>query len=278
LVDLHLHTTASDGRLAPEELVARVAAAGITVMSVTDHDTVAGLDDARRAAAAMGIEFVDGVEVTAVADGRDVHMLGYFIDRADAALNVFLSAQRERRVERVREIGARLGGLGLRIDVDRLLARAARKPGASVGRPALARALVRANLAVSVQDAFDRFLAAGRPAFVPRVGVAPHEAVEVIHAAGGLASMAHPAVTNNPGVMAALVSQSLDAIEVFHSDHPAEARRHLQEFAAEHRLLMTGGSDFHGDTSRDRPLGRSVLPRDAYDRLVQRLDTRRAAL
>jgi 3',5'-nucleoside bisphosphate phosphatase len=277
LVDLHLHTTASDGRFAPEELVTRVAAAGITVMSVTDHDTIAGLADARGAAEAAGIEFVDGVEVTAVAAGRDVHMLGYFIDPADQAFNEFLAAQRGRRVERVREIGARLRALGIGIDIDRLLARAARKPGASVGRPALARALVRANHVDSVQEAFDRFLAAGRPGFVPRVGVAPHVAVEIIHAAGGLASMAHPGVTNNPAVMAALASQSLDAIEVFHSDHPPEVRRQLQEFAAEHRLLMTGGSDFHGDRSRDRPLGRSVLPRDAFDRLTALRDTREAA-
>ena len=270
MVVLHLHTIASDGRLSPEQLVARVAAAGITVMSVTDHDTVAGLADARRAAAAQGIEFVDGVEVTAVADGRDVHVLGYFVDPADDTFNAFLTTQRARRVERLREMGARLGELSVRIDLDRLLARAARKPGASVGRPALARALVRANHVGSVQEAFDRFLAAGRPAFVPRIGVPPHEAVDVIHAAGGLASMAHPAVTNNPAVMAALASHPIDAIEVFHSDHSPDARRQLQQFASEHRLLITGGSDFHGDSSRDRPLGRSVLPREDYDRLAAR--------
>jgi predicted metal-dependent phosphoesterase TrpH len=267
LIDLHLHTTASDGRLTPEELVARAATAGITVMSVTDHDTVAGLADARRAADAAGIVMVDGVEVTSVHEGRDVHMLGYFIKPADQAFNAFLAEQRGRRVARVREIGSRLALLGAPVDIDRLLARAAQRPGASVGRAAIARALVRAGRVSSVREAFDRFLGFGCPAFVPRMGSTPIEVVEIIHRAGGVASMAHPGVTNKPDVMTVLVRGGLDAIEVFHSDHSLELQRSLQAFAIEHHLLTTGGSDFHGDDSRDRPLGRSTLPATAFERL-----------
>jgi predicted metal-dependent phosphoesterase TrpH len=267
LIDLHLHTTASDGRHTPAGLVARVAAAGIKVMSVTDHDTVAGLADVRQAADAAGIEVVNGIEVTAVHEGRDVHILGYFIDPADPAFNDFLAEQRHRRVERVRQIGVRLAGLGAAIDVDALIERVQQTPGASVGRPVIARALIAARHVQSMQEAFDRFLAAGQAAFVPRTGEAPAAVVERIHAAGGLASMAHPGVTKQPSVLASLAVNGLDAVEVYHSDHPPEIRRELLSFASEHRLLVTGGSDYHGDESRDRPLGRTTLPAAEFERL-----------
>ena len=251
-------------------LVEHVAAAGLTVMSVTDHDTVAGLAEVRRAADAAGIELVNGIEVTAVHDGRDIHMLGYFIDPADLAFNAFLAEQRHRRVDRVREIGLRLERLGAAIDVDVLLQRVSHMPGASVGRPVIARALVAAGHVASLQDAFDRFLASGRPAFVPRTGESPAAVVDRIHAAGGLASMAHPGVTKQPAVMSALVAAGLDAVEVYHSDHSPDMQRELLAFAREHQLLVTGGSDFHGDDdTRARPLGRTTLPRAEFDRLCQ---------
>jgi predicted metal-dependent phosphoesterase TrpH len=275
LIDLHLHTTASDGRLSPADLVTRVAAAGIRVMSVTDHDTVAGLAPARQAADAAQIRLVDGIEITSVHEGRDVHMLGYFIDATDEALAEFLRVQRGRRVDRVREIGARLARLGAPIDVEALLAVAADRPGTSVGRPVIGRALMHAGHVSSMQDAFDRFLAAGQPAFVPRLGQSPAEVVAVIQAAGGVASMAHPGVTRQPAVMASLVGAGLDAIEVYHSDHPPEMQRELREFADSHKLLVSGGSDYHGDDSRDRPLGRSTLPPEDFDRLHDRATRQR---
>ena len=277
LVDLHLHTTASDGRLTPAELVQRVAAAGITTMSVTDHDTVAGLSAVRRAASERGIELVDGIEITSVHEGRDVHMLGYFFDPSDPPLAEFLVAQRANRVDRVREIGARLATLGVPVPVDRLIARAAQRPGASVGRPAIARALWKAGHVSSTQEAFDRFLASGQPAFVPRRGSAPAHVIEVIHRAGGLASMAHPGVTRQPMLMASLVDHGLDAIEVYHSDHPAEVRQELAAFAREHGLLVTGGSDFHGEDGRDRPLGGVTLPAEEFARLRSAIRTAPAA-
>jgi len=268
VIDLHLHTTASDGRLAPADLVNRVAAAHITVMSVTDHDTVAGLADVRAAATAAGVELIDGIEITAVHEGRDVHMLGYFIDTADMALDRFLQTQRLRRVERVHEIGARLASLGVAIDVPALLAVAGRRLGASVGRPVIARALIESGHVSSMREAFDRYLAAGQAAFVPRQGPTPGEVVQVIHHARGLASMAHPGVTKQPGVMLRLVDEGLDAIEVYHSDHTAELQRELITFAGRSGLLMTGGSDYHGDDDRDRHLGRSTLPVGEFHRLL----------
>lgn len=267
MIDLHLHTTASDGRLAPDALVRRVHAAGITVMSVTDHDTVAGLADARRAAERAAIRLVDGIEVTAVHHGRDVHVLGYFFDAEDPRLRAFLEAQRARRVDRLREMGTRLARLGAAVDVEAPIAAAAGRPGTSVGRPALARALMDAGHVSSIHEAFERYLGTGRPAFVPRAAPTPEEVLAMIHEAGGMASMAHPGVTARPDVMAALVEQGLDAIEVHHSDHPPEKRRELQEYAAAHGLLVTGGSDFHGDDDRDRPLGGVSLPADDFARL-----------
>jgi predicted metal-dependent phosphoesterase TrpH len=265
VIDLHLHTTASDGRLAPAELVSRVVEAGITIMSVTDHDTVVGLSAVRHAASASSIELVDGIEITAVHEGRDVHVLGYFIDPGDAGLADFLRAQRASRVDRVREIGARLSTLGVPVPVDALLA--TQRPGASVGRPVIARALVRAGHVASVQEAFDRLLAVGRPAFVPRAGKSPRDVVDVIHRARGLASMAHPGVIRQPELMASLVDDGLDAIEVYHSDHPPDVQRDLEGFAVAHDLLVTGGSDFHGDDGRQRPLGGATLPAEAFERL-----------
>ncbi|MGQ0737334.1 MAG: PHP domain-containing protein [Acidobacteriota bacterium] len=266
MIDLHLHTTASDGCLTPADLVATASAAGLTVLSVTDHDTVAGLGEARRAATRAGLEFVDGIEITAVDDGNDVHVLGYFVRPPDHRLAAFLSEQRAARVARMRHMGERLARLGVTVDVEALIAGAAEMPGASVGRPLLARALVRAGRAVSVDEAFRRYLGTGKPGFVPRSGPSPAEVVQVIHAAGGLASMAHPGITRRPQVLGALVAAGLDAIEVYHSDHPEDVRLALLDYATRHRLLTTGGSDFHGDGGA-RTIGQATLPLEEFDRL-----------
>ena len=244
-----MHTTASDGRLSPAQLVARVAEAGITVMSVTDHDTVAGLAEVGADAAAHGIRLVPGIEITAVADGRDVHMLGYFFDPASASLLKFLEGQRALRVARVRELGARLARLGMPIDVEVIVADAAARPGTSVGRPQVARALVSAGHVSSVQEAFERWLATGLPAFVTRSGPSPATVVDVVHAAGGVVSFAHPAVTRRDELIQPLSGHGLDAIEVYHSDHRPEDVQHYRGLAQRLGVLVSGGSDFHGDPS-----------------------------
>jgi predicted metal-dependent phosphoesterase TrpH len=249
LIDLHLHTTASDGRLSPAQLVARVAAAGITTMSVTDHDTVAGLAEVAAEAAPRGIRLVSGIEITSVAEGRDVHLLGYFFDVSSAPLLAFLEGQRALRVSRVREIGARLALLGMPVDVEGLVTTAATRPGTSIGRPQIARALVTAGHVSSVQEAFERWLATGLPAFVPRTGPSPATVVDVVHAAGGVVSFAHPAVTKRDELIRPLADHGLDAIEVYHSDHRAEDVQEYRGLAQRLGLLVSGGSDFHGDPS-----------------------------
>jgi predicted metal-dependent phosphoesterase TrpH len=267
VIDLHLHTTASDGLLPPEALVARVAAAGVTVMAVTDHDTVAGLDRAQAAAAARGIRLIPGIEITAVETGRDVHVLGYFFDRAHRPLAEFLDGQRADRRRRLQAMAARLAALGMPIDIDDVLARHA---GHAVGRPAIAHALVRGGHVATIAEAFDRYLGTDGAAFVPRQGTAVAGVVTVIRDAGGLASLAHPGLMRDPSLLERLVADSAtapDAIEVFHSDHDDMVTARLLTLADARGLLVTGGSDFHGDAAgRAVGLGRIALPADRFDR------------
>lgn len=271
-----MHTTASDGRLTPVELVARVAAAGLKTISVTDHDTVASIAEATALAQPLGIRVIPGIEITAVDQGRDVHMLGYFFDPASEPLAAVLVSQRSLRVARVREIATRLASLNMPIDVETVLLSAAARPGSSVGRPQIAREMVAAGHVPSVQDAFDRWLAAGRPAFVPRTGPSPADVIEAIHTAGGLASFAHPGVTKRDELIAPLVESGLDAIEVHHSDHQPEHVATYRALARKLGTLVTGGSDFHGEdpASAHAParahraiLGVVTLPAEDFARL-----------
>jgi hypothetical protein len=271
LIDLHLHTTASDGTLAPADLVARAAAAGITTLSVTDHDTVAGHRAAREAAARFGVTFVAGIEITAVENRRDVHVLGYFLDAADARLTAFLTAQREDRVRRVREIARRLADTGCPIDVAPLLDAARSQPGRSIGRPQLAYALVAAGFARDRDDAFERLLGDDSPAFVPRCGAPPEEVMALLAGAGGIASLAHPALLDNDSIIPRLAANGLPAIEVFHSDHDAKKTSHYRALARTLGLAASGGSDFHGDgVHRNAFLGSATLPPDEFEALQAR--------
>ncbi len=275
MIDLHLHTTASDGRSTPEDLVREVQAAGITTMALTDHDTVAGLAAASAAAAAAGVAFVPGIEITAVAERRDLHMLGYFIDATAPELGPFLTRQRAERRRRVQAIAERLDQIGVPIDETRLLESADAQAGKSVGRPLVAAALVEAGHARDIADAFHRYLSEGRPAFIERGGVPPAEVIGLIARAGGLSSFAHPGKMGRDDIIPGLIDAGLSAIEAFHPDHtPADVRRY-EEMARRAGLLVTGGSDYHGPGSgRAAGLGKVSLPDTAYRELLQ---TRRAA-
>lgn len=267
MIDLHLHTTASDGRATPGELVDLAAATGLRTMAVTDHDTTASITDVKALAGERGIEVVTGIEVTGVEDGRDVHVLGYFIDPQDRQLTAFLVRQRTARVERVSAIGERLTELGLPIDLSGLLELARSQPHRSIGRPQIARALVAAGYVGDVQESFDRWLGFGCPAFVPRTGATPEAVVSVIHTAGGLASLAHPGRTRVDERLQALREAGLDAIEVHHPDHDDASVERYERLARDLDFLVTGGSDFHGDSNHGRVLGVVTLPGTAWERL-----------
>lgn len=269
-----MHTTASDGRLTPSDLVERCVSAGLTTIAVTDHDTVGAVDEVTALAAPRGMRVVPGVEITAVDEGRDVHMLAYFVDCGDEAFVTFLGRQRVLREERAREIGRRLAALGVPIDMDALVAQAHATPGTAIARPWLARELVRAGHVASVQEAFDRYLAQGQPAFVQRTGPSPFDVVELIHAAGGLASFAHPGVTKKDHLIAPLAEAGLDAVEVYHSDHAPDVRDHYRVLAATLGLATSGGSDFHGHGETRATLGHVHLPADEFARLEARAPVR----
>ena len=270
MIDLHLHTTASDGALSPAALVARAARAGIRTLAVTDHDTIGGLAEAGAAAASAGVTFVPGIEITAVEEGRDVHVLGYYFDPADAALAQFLAGQREDRIRRVREIARRLAALGVPIDVERILTDA-RESGASIGRPHIAEALVAAGHVVSRDVAFERFLERSAPAFVPRRGAGVPGVIDVIRRAGGVASLAHPGLTRIDDRIPAFARAGLDALEVRHPDHDGETERRYRSLADTLGLAVSGGSDFHADHGHHRcPLGSVSLEAGDLSRLAAR--------
>jgi len=261
MIDLHMHTNASDGRQGPEELVARAAAAGIRTLSVTDHDTMASVPAAAAAAAARGIELVPGIEMTAVHAGRDVHVLGYYVEADAPELRAHTDAQRTSRVQRAREIADRLARLGAPIDIDGLVARAPAGDAKSLARPQIARALVEAGHVGSVQEAFDRFLADGCPAYLPNEGKSPAEVVGIIGRAGGIASLAHPGPLGQDELIPALAAAGLAAIEVYHCAHDDQARHRYREMARRHGLAVSGGSDYHGEgVRRAEFLGKVVLP------------------
>lgn len=283
MIDLHLHTTASDGWLSPADLVAQAAAVGLTTISVTDHDTVASVAPVTHAARASGLRVIPGIEITSVDRGRDIHLLGYFFDVESPVLLQFLSTQRAAREARVREIGARLAALGLPVDVGAVIRAGAQRPGKSVGRPQVARALVEAGHVRSTQEAFDRLLATGQPAFVVREGPSPAEVVRLVHQTGGIVSLAHPSVTDWDDGIAPLSAEGLDAIEAYHSDHTPDDVRGYLAMAARLGLAVTGGSDFHGGDpaepgpARRATLGGVCLPPKAFEALEACAERRRGA-
>lgn len=270
MIDLHTHTTASDGRCTPAELVSRAAAAGVTVLSITDHDTVGGYSTAAAASTAAGIELVPGIEVTAVVDGSDVHVLGYFIDLSSPSFLAFLAEQRQRRIERVREILGKLAAHGIVLDADAIIQPGLDDPGRAVGRPWVARALVAEGYVASGRQAFESWLGRDRPAFVPRRGATPKEVVARIHEAGGLASLAHPGLVRHDEWLQGFAADGLDALEAYHSEHDASSIGHYLSIADRLSLAVTGGSDYHADESHGSGgPGHVSLPPVAYERLLQ---------
>ena len=269
MIDLHTHTTASDGRASPAELVARAAAAGVTVLGVTDHDTTAACEAAQIACGHAGIEFVPGIEITTMRDGVDVHVLGYFIDAASPALRTFLIEQRERRIDRAREIVARLAALDIPLDADAILQPGLEDASKSVGRPWIARALVASGHAATTNEAFDRWLSPGRPAFVPRLAARPEEVFGRIHDARGIASIAHPGLVRRDEWLEAFAEAGVDGLEAYHADHDMAATARYCDVARRLGLAVTGGSDYHADDSHGGGPGSVSLPREEYEQLLR---------
>lgn len=267
LVDLHLHTTASDGLCTPAQLVEQASIAGLTTLAVTDHDTTAAVAPARALCAAAGLTLVPGIEITAMEGTRDVHILGYFFDPAHERLQAFLVRARASRLARIEAIAERLAALGIAIDTTSLFGEADKENGRSIGRPQLARALVAAGHASDVSDAFDRWLARGRPAFVPRSGSSAEEVIATLHDAGGLASLAHPVLAGMDARIPELRAAGLDALEAYHSEHDPQTRDRYLSLARSLEMFVTGGSDYHGDPAYGLAPGAVTLPAQEWERL-----------
>jgi len=248
--DLHLHSQFSDGTFTPEEIAAHASRHELRAIALTDHDTVEGCERAAAACGASGIEFITGTELTAEHNGHELHVLAYLVDGRNPRLVGEIAKFQRVRQERIREMVARINELDIPLEVEEVFALAnCRSPG----RPHVARAMVKARLCGTLDEAFERFLKKGRPAWVPKARMSALEAIELIHQAGGLAVMAHPGLNRTDESIPDLVAAGLDGIECFHTKHNAATAERYQKIAREHGLLITGGSDCHG-LSKGRPL------------------------
>ncbi len=269
MIDLHMHTTASDGRYSPGELVTRAWAVGIRTMSVTDHDTMAAVLEATAAAAHLGVTVIPGIEITSVHGGRDVHVLAYFLAESAPGLQEMLTNQRQQRIDRAIEIGSRLAQLGVPIDVDGLVEAASARGGKSLARPQIAQALIAAGHVSSVAEAFDKYLGEDSPAYVPHRGASPADVVRLVLAGGGIPSLAHPGYRPKDEIIPDLVDAGLPAIEVYHSSHDDTAQAHYLAIADRYGLVPTGGSDYHGEGARRAEFfGVTNLPGEHFDALL----------
>ncbi|MEF8815910.1 MAG: PHP domain-containing protein [Salinibacter sp.] len=263
--DLHTHTHCSDGTLPPDTLVRRAAERGVEALAVTDHDTTAGLKDARRAAHAHDIRLVTGVELSTEVDGHAVHLLGYGFAPGHPVLADYLASFTARRRERLRRMVQRLADQGIDVSSDTI----DRHVGASAapGRPHLARALTEGGHVDTYRDAFEQYLGAERPAYVPAPTQPAGEAIDAVHAAGGVTVVAHPGQWMPGTVLRTLRDRGLDGIECYASSHPEYLVDYYQKICRSHALLMTGGSDYHGGTGTENTeLGSVGLTRGPWER------------
>jgi hypothetical protein len=262
--DLHLHTFFSDGTFTPEELVERAHKIGFRAIALTDHDTLEGCARAAAACAAANVEFIPGTELTAEHADTEVHILAYLVDTQNKVLLTRIAEFQSVRQDRIREMVAALNQRGIPLKAESVFALANCK---SPGRPHVARALVKEKLIGSLDEAFEKYLKKGRPAWVPKTKMSALEAVELIHQAGGLAVMAHPGLNRTDEIIPGLVAAGLDGIECFHTKHSTTMAERYLEFAEKYALLVTGGSDCHGFSKIKPLIGTVKLPYEHVQRL-----------
>lgn len=276
-VDLHVHSTASDGTYTPAELVQLAVSAGLSAFALTDHDTIAGISEAKLAAADCGCEVISGVELSCDYTGREVHMVGLFIDETDPALLAELASFNERRIERNKEMVRRLQAEGLAITYEGLLAD---NHDRVITRGNIAKYLVDHQLVRDNPTVFSRYLGDDCRCFVPREKISPGQAIRIIHAAGGLAILAHPLLYHMNleqlrDFLALLKADGLDGMEAIYSTFQPGDERNMKRIAGELDLLISGGSDFHGSNKPHIRLGtgmgRLFVPYEALEMLKQHL-------
>jgi hypothetical protein len=279
VIDLHSHSTASDGSDSPAELVALAARAGLTALALTDHDTVEGLAEARAAAVAAGVRLVQGCELSCEVGAATMHLLVYFLDDGPGPLQDELAGLQAARADRNRRIVAVLRDHGLDVTLDEILTEAG---GGSVGRPHVAGVLLRKGYVGSVQEAFDVWLAKGRPAYLDRERLLPADAIALAHASGAVAVMAHPTSLgfDAPALeefVTGLAADGLDGLECEYGRYSPDLRAALRSLAARLALAVTGGSDYHGRYKPDISLGTGTGDLNVPDTLLDELEARKPA-
>jgi len=274
-VDLHTHTIASDGTLRPRELVAEAAKRGVRVLAVTDHDSTEGLAEAiEEARRHPPLTIVPGIEINCDVEGAEIHILGYCMDYEAPWFQEFCRAQREERRARVYRMAERLAALGMPIDVERVFALVQE---GSAGRPHVARVMVERGYVKTVREAFDKYLAADKPAHVPRKKLTPEDAVRLLRRAGGVPVFAHPGLSDRDELVPALVAAGLMGIECYYSEHSATQRGAYVDLCRRYDLVATGGSDFHGPSVRAAVLGNPTVPLAVWDALQAKAALARAS-
>ena len=266
-IDLHMHTVHSDGVLSPADLLDRVRAGKLSAFSVTDHDTLSGWREIAMLRVDSDPELISGAELSARIDSDDLHILAYFFDPDDIAFNRALAQFQERRVARGKEIVDRLQ----KLDLDITFEEVARTAGDGViGRPHVAETLFRLGHTKQYDEAFRKYIGNGGPAYVPKPRLAPQEAFDLVHAAGGVAILAHPAIGDMWRHIEQLVPWGLDGIEAWHYSHSSADIRRAKQAAKAYNLILSGGSDFHGRGTREAPVGTLAVPPECLDAIKQR--------
>lgn len=267
LLDLHIHSTASDGVFTPSEVVRLALKQGLAAIALTDHDTLGGVAEAQRAAVGTGLEVIAGVEINSEGNWGDLHFLGYYVDLENDFLRERLQAMQDARVARARKMIERLRDMGMTLEWEQVQALAG---GDSVGRPHVGRALLDRGYVKTVQEAFDRFISNDGPAYVPRLRLTPPEVIQAIIEAGGIPVVAHPAHSRPSAVerIPEFVGYGLRGVEVYHPRHSPEEVETLLALCQEYGLLVTGGSDFHGPSVTEGvSLGAVHVPWECVERL-----------
>ena len=265
-VDLHAHTTASDGRATPEELIALARAADLQSVAITDHDTLDGLAAGQIAADAAGIELVHGIELSTIDGAREIHLLGLHLSSTDDLGRSLVGVQAA-RVDRAVEMVAKLNKLGMPVTMEMVQHEAA---GGAVGRPHVARALIAGGWVRDMRDAFDKYLGDGKPCNVGKLRLELADGIALIHDAGGVAIWAHPQSEGNKERIGRFAALGLDGVEVRHPSHNAEDLARIATLCDHFGLLKSGGSDWHGAIDGFRPLGCMHVPAPWMDAQLER--------
>jgi predicted metal-dependent phosphoesterase TrpH len=264
-VDLHTHTTASDGTYTPSALVDEASQRGVRVLAVTDHDSTEGLAEAiEEAERRRPLEIIPGIEINCDVEGAEIHVLGYLMDWQAGWFQDFCREQRRERRARVHRMVEQLATIGMPLDADEVFAIV--KEG-SAGRPHVAQVMVARGYVKTVREAFDKYLGSGKPGHVPRKKVTPEDAVRIIRKAGGVPVFAHPGLADRDELIPELIAAGLMGIECYYTEHSAAQRATYLQICKDRDLVATGGSDFHGPKVRAATLGSPSVPMSAVDAL-----------